>query len=92
MTVREHIMVVYQILIEEGANVAVGEINPSYKENEGDKAIDSERDIDIAEVNLEAYATGELHYYLRVDLPNSFISMKKFNKLVNSWSVFDVNS
>lgn len=91
MTVNEHIMVVYQTLIEEGAEVIVEEVNPCYKESEDAEPVDSQREIDIAEVDLKAHATKDLHYTIRVDLPNSFISMKKLNKLINSWEVFDIN-
>lgn len=80
--VGEGIYTVYNQLINEGCDIKIFEIDPSN---------DSETEIVISQVDIEAEVLDKLNYHLQVDLTKSFISMKKFNELINTWGILEVN-
>lgn len=80
--VGEGIYTVYNQLINEGCDIKIFEINPSN---------DSQAEIVINQVDIEAEALDKLNYYLQLDLTKSFISMKKFNEIINTWGILELN-
>lgn len=81
IVVGENIYTVYNTLKNEGAYIEV----IKYETSNG-----SQIEIDILEVDIEAKALGkDVYYSLEIDLTKSFISMKKFNELINSWGILE---
>lgn len=82
ISVNEHIHNVYAALLNEGVDVKIVLIT-STKSDESD-----EIPVTIDEVDDENRA---LTYNLNVNLANSYISMKKFNQLIEGWGIQNLN-
>ena len=79
IAVREDIEIVCDALRNEGASVKIVRIEV---ENGG-----REESILLREVEEES---DQILYQLELDLTQSFITMKKFNELINGWSINDI--
>lgn len=86
IVVREHIHTVYKVLHNEGVHMII----TKHKIEEGEDTEGISID-DIPKSYTEQYP--EISYSIDVDMSKSFISMKKFNELIDQWEVdqFGIN-